>query len=111
MPRSTVYVYAALLAAAVAWPGHAAAQAAAPAAAIAEAPMSEGEVRRIDAEAGKLTLRHGEIKNLDMPPMTMNFRLADRAWLEALKVGDRIRFRAERSADGGFVVTAVEALK
>jgi Cu/Ag efflux protein CusF len=69
--------------------------------------MASGEVRRVDSSAGKLTLRHGEIPNLDMPPMTMVFEVADRAFLAGLKPGDKIRFRAEKSSTG-FVVTVIE---
>jgi Cu(I)/Ag(I) efflux system periplasmic protein CusF len=74
-----------------------------PAGASAEASAS-GEIRRVDRAGGKLTLRHGEIPNLDMPPMTMVFRVRDGALLEGLKEGDRVRFRAEK--DGSqYVVT------
>ncbi len=73
----------------------------APAAAKASAPaaateMASGEVRRIDKAAGKLTLRHGEIKSLDMPPMTMVFQVTDAAFLDRVKVGDKVRFRADQ---------------
>jgi Cu(I)/Ag(I) efflux system periplasmic protein CusF len=57
-------------------------------------PLSEGEIRRLDPETGKLTIRHGEIRNLDMPPMTMVFTARDKSQLAGLKVGDRIRFVA-----------------
>lgn len=80
-----------------------------PASAQAGAPdsMASGEVRRIDSSAGRLTLRHGDIPNLDMPPMTMVFEVADRAFLAGLKPGDKVRFRAEKSSTG-FVVTVIE---
>ncbi len=55
---------------------------------------SEGEVRKIDRDAGKITLKHGEIKPLDMPPMTMVFEVRDKALLDGVKPGDRVRFRA-----------------
>lgn len=71
------------------------------------AEMSEGEVRKVDKEAGKLTLRHGEIKNLDMPPMTMVFQVKEPALLEKVKAGDKVKFRAEK-AGSGYVVTALE---
>jgi Cu/Ag efflux protein CusF len=58
--------------------------------------MSDGEVRKVDKEAGKLTLRHGRIENLDMPSMTMVFHVADPSMLEGLKEGDKIRFAADR---------------
>jgi Cu/Ag efflux protein CusF len=85
------------------------AQPAAPAAA-AEAPQSEGVVRKVDAAAGKITLRHGPIANLDMPPMTMVFRVAPPTLLEGLKAGDKIRFSAEK-IDGAYTVTAVEVVR
>jgi len=69
--------------------------------------MSDGEVRRVDKEAGKLTLRHGEIKNLDMPPMTMVFQVKEPALLEKVKAGDKVKFRAEK-VGSGYVVTALE---
>lgn len=68
----------------------------------------EGEVRKVDNGAGKLTLRHGEIKNLDMPPMTMVFKVADAKLLQGLKEGDKIRFTADK-LDGAYTVTAVSA--
>ncbi|MBP6903526.1 MAG: copper-binding protein [Burkholderiaceae bacterium] len=74
------------------------------------ADLTEGEVRKIDKAAGKLTLRHAEIRNLDMPAMTMVFQVRDRALLDKLKVGDKVRFRVENSA-GGYVVTAIEAAR
>ncbi len=71
--------------------------------------MTEGEVRRIDLAAGKLTIRHGAIVNLDMPAMTMSFRVKDPAMLKELKVGDKIRFVAE-SVNGAALVTRIEPL-
>ena len=70
--------------------------------------MTEGEVRRIDPAAGKLTIRHGPIVNLDMPAMTMSFRVQDPAMLKDLKVGDKIRFVAE-TVNGVTLVTRIEA--
>ena len=70
--------------------------------------MTEGEVRRIDKAQGKLTLRHGPIANLDMPGMTMVFRVADPRMLDGLREGDTVRFSAER-VNGTITVTAVEA--
>ena len=77
------------------------------AAQLASAELAEAEVRRIDKSSGKITLRHGEIKNLDMPPMTMVFEVSDRAFLDIPKVGAKVRFRAEKSATG-YVVTHIE---
>ncbi len=68
----------------------------------------EGEVRRIDLAAGRITIRHGPIASLDMPAMTMVFRVDDRALLHGVKAGDRIRFETEK-AEGAFIVTRIEA--
>jgi Cu(I)/Ag(I) efflux system periplasmic protein CusF len=70
------------------------------------ADMTEAEVRKIDKAQSKITLKHGEIKKLDMPPMTMVFRAKDAKLLEGLAVGDKIKFAAEQ-VDGAFVVTQV----
>ena len=80
-------------------------------AALAQAPASAdglatGEVRRIDREARKITLRHGEIANLAMPPMTMVFQVADPALMDRAKVGDRVQFRADK-VDGAYRVTEI----
>ena len=69
--------------------------------------MSEGEVRKIDKEAGKLTIKHGELKNLKMPGMTMVFRVKDAAMLDQVKVGDKIHFVADKSGSQ-FVVTQIK---
>ncbi len=66
----------------------------------------EGEVRKIDAAQGKLTLKHGEIKNLDMPAMTMVFRVRDPKMLDGLSVGDKVRFEAAK-VDGQYTVTTL----
>lgn len=86
-------------------PGHAMKPPAASAAATTD--MTEGEVRKVDKAAGKLTIRHGEIKNLDMPPMTMVFVVKDKAWLDKLQPGDKIRFAVIDDA-GRYTVTAIE---
>jgi Cu(I)/Ag(I) efflux system protein CusF len=72
--------------------------------------LSEGEVRKIDKEAKKLTIRHGPLANLDMPPMTMVFQVTDPAMLERVKVGDKIRFQADK-VGGAYTVTRMEAAK
>ena len=69
--------------------------------------MSEGEVRKVDSATGKVTLRHGVLENVDMPAMTMVFRIRDPAWLQQLRVGDKVRFVAER-VDGNLTITALE---
>lgn len=90
---------------------HSAHHAATPAAAAANSgEMADGEVRKIDKDAGKLTLKHGEIRNLDMPGMTMVFQVKESALLDKVKVGDKVRFRVEKAA-GAYVVTAIEAVK
>ncbi len=81
-----------------------------PAAASKAAVMADGEVRKIDKEAKKITLRHGEIKNLDMPPMTMVFQVQDAALLDKVRTGDKVRFRAEQ-AGGVYTVVAIEPVK
>ena len=70
--------------------------------------MTDGEVRKVDKGASKVTIKHGEIKNLEMPPMTMVFQVKDAALLDKVKAGDRVRFRAEK-VGSGYVVTAIEA--
>lgn len=74
----------------------------------ATAPMTHGEVRKIDKEAKKITLKHGEITNLQMPGMTMVFQVKDVALLDKVKVGDKVKFSAEKQG-GAIVVTAIEA--
>ena len=58
--------------------------------------FTEGEVRKVDMEQGKVTLKHGAIENLGMSPMTMIFRASDPAMLSKLKVGDTVKFKADR---------------
>lgn len=79
------------------------------AAAMAAAPMADGEVRKVDKEAGKVTLRHGPIANLDMPGMTMVFKASDPTMLEDLHEGDKVRFSADR-IDGAIAVTRIETV-
>ena len=72
-----------------------------------EETLTEGEVRKVDKGTKKLTIRHGPIANLDMPPMTMVFQVSDASVLDAVKAGDKIRFRAEK-AGGVYTVTQLE---
>lgn len=72
----------------------------------AQAPTTDGEVTKIDKAQGKITLRHGEIKNLDMPPMTMSFRVSDAKLLDGVASGDRVRFAADK-INGTYTVTAL----
>lgn len=87
----------------------AAAAAAAPtpsAAPIASTTMTDGEVRKVDIDAGKITLKHAEIKSLDMPSMTMVFGVKDKIQLDTLKTGDKVKFSAEQ-INGSYVVTQI----
>ena len=69
--------------------------------------MAVGEIRKIDLLNSKVTIKHGEIKNLDMPGMTMVFQVKDVAVLNNIKVGDSVRFRAEK-ASGAILVTVIQ---
>ncbi len=77
-------------------------------AAIANTDMAEAEVRKLDMEARKITLKHGEVKNLEMPPMTMVFQIGNTSLPVGLKAGDRVRFTAEK-IQGQYTVTRMEA--
>ncbi len=79
-------------------------------AAAAPLPAALGEVRRLDLEGGKITIKHGEIKTLDMPPMTMVFVAKDKAQLANLKVGDKISFVGLTEA-GKFIAADIQAAK
>jgi Cu/Ag efflux protein CusF len=74
--------------------------------AAAAQPLTDGEVRKIDRDKGRITLKHGEIKNLDMPPMTMVFQVRDRRSLDGLAVGDKVRFAVDK-VDGQYTVTTI----
>ena len=76
----------------------------------AHAQAVDGEVRKVDTEAGKITLKHGEIRNLDMPAMQMSFRVADPTWLKTLQVGDKVKFDAAK-VNGQFTITALTVTK
>lgn len=80
-------------------------------AASAPAGLTLGEVRKVDKDAKKITIKHGEIKNLEMPPMTMVFQVKDPALLDKAKAGDSIRFTAEKTAGGTIVVTDIQPAK
>ena len=90
--------------------GHATATAPAPGAATAtDDGLSDAEVLRWDARTGRATLRHGPIRNLDMPPMTMVFRVPDAALAARMQAGTKIRFKAEQQ-QGAYVLTHVELM-
>jgi Cu(I)/Ag(I) efflux system protein CusF len=75
---------------------------------LAQAPMVNGQVTKIDEAAGKITLKHGPIKKLDMNEgMTMVFRVQDPAMLKQVKVGDKVKFDADR-INGQITVTKIE---
>lgn len=74
------------------------------------ASLTDGEVRKVDKEAKKITIKHGEIKNLEMPGMTMVFQVKDVALLDGVKVGDKVKFVAEKSG-GTLVVTDIQPAK
>jgi Cu(I)/Ag(I) efflux system periplasmic protein CusF len=74
--------------------------------ALAQGTETQGEVTRIDKAGGRIGIRHGGIAHLDMPPMTMTFRVRDTQALDRLAVGDRVRFVADR-VDGQFVITRI----
>lgn len=74
------------------------------------ADMTDGEVKKVDAEAGKVTIKHGDIKHLDMPGMTMVFTARDKALLASIKPGDKVRFMVE--IDGGkMILTDIQPTK
>ena len=74
------------------------------------ADMTDGEIRKVDKDTKKITIKHGDIKNLDMPGMTMLFQVKDPAMLEKVKVGDKVRFMAEK-VGGAIVVTDLQPTK
>ena len=76
----------------------------------AQTVPTDGEVTKIDAAQGKLTLKHGPIKNLDMDGMTMVFTVAEPAMLKSVKVGDKVKFEADR-VNGRLTVTKIEKRK
>lgn len=73
----------------------------------APADLADGEIRKIDKAAGKLTIKHGPIKSLDMPSMTMVYQVKDKTMLDTVRVGDKVRFRAE-SENGKYLVAHIQ---
>jgi Cu/Ag efflux protein CusF len=71
------------------------------------AALSEGEVRKVDKSAKKITIKHGPLANLDMPPMTMVFQVKDPAMLDQVKAGDKVKFQAEK-VGAAYTVTRIE---
>ena len=75
-------------------------------AALAQVPNADGEVSKIDKARAHVTIKHNGVKNLDMPPMALIFRVRDPAVLDTLAVGDKVRFAAEK-IDGNYTLTAI----
>jgi Cu/Ag efflux protein CusF len=73
-------------------------------------PLTDGVIKKIDLAAGKVTIAHGEIVNLNMPPMTMSFKAKDPAMLKPWKEGDKVRFRSAE-VKGVLTVISIEAAK
>ena len=78
--------------------------------AASDTAKSEGEIRKVDPETKKITIKHGELKNLDMPAMTMVFRVNDPTMIERVKAGDKVVFRADK-VNGVFTVMEIEVVK
>ena len=76
----------------------------------ADAYYVEGEVRKLDKDACKITLKHGPIANLSMPAMSMVFRAKDASMLDKLKEGDKVRFKADK-VQGAYTVTEIQPAK
>jgi Cu(I)/Ag(I) efflux system periplasmic protein CusF len=72
--------------------------------------LSAGEIKKVDKDTGKLTIQHGPLNNLDMPGMTMAFKVQDPAMLDQVKTGDKIQFRVER-VNGTLTVTKLATAK
>ena len=78
--------------------------------AAAASDLSEGEIRKVDKDNKKLTIKHGPLKNLDMPGMTMVFGVKDDGMLDNVELGAKVRFQAEK-IDGKIVVTKIQAAR
>ena len=81
-----------------------------PSSGAAATSRTAGEVRKVDREAGKITIRHEALVNLGMPAMTMVFRAADPKFLDLVKQGDKVSFVADK-VNGAFTVTSIEVAK
>ena len=116
MTRSTILIAVSIFGVAFAFPagaddshGHHATTEAKPAA-VAGVSWTEGEVRKIDKAAGKITIKHGPMPKFDMPAMTMVYRVKDKAMLDHLKPGDKIKFEMD-GVGGEFTVLHLEKVK
>ena len=76
----------------------------------AAGPSIDGEVKKVDLSAGKMTIKHGPIKKLDMDAMTMVYHVKDPSMLKRVKPGDKIKFEAD-TVNGALTVTEIEAAK
>lgn len=72
-----------------------------------DSALADGEIRKVDREAKKITIKHGPLAKLDMPAMTMVFQVKDPAMLDQVKAGDKVKFEAEK-VGGAFTVTRIE---
>jgi Cu(I)/Ag(I) efflux system protein CusF len=72
--------------------------------------MVQGEIRKVDKDAAKLTIKHADIPNLGMTPMTMVFKVQDKAMLDQVAEGDKVRFAADK-VGGMLTVTVLENAK
>jgi Cu(I)/Ag(I) efflux system periplasmic protein CusF len=77
---------------------------------VAAAAWTEGVVRKVDKDAKKITIKHGDLKNLGMPPMTMAFQVQDPSMVDKVKDGDKVRFVADQIG-GTLTVTKLEVVK
>ena len=73
----------------------------------ANAALTDGEIRKVDKDAKKITIKHGPIQSLDMPAMTMVFQVKESAMLEQVKAGDKVKFATEKLG-GAYTVTTIE---
>lgn len=76
--------------------------------ALADNELSDGEIRKVDKDAGKITIKHGPIASMDMPPMTMVYRVKDPAMLDKVKPGDKVKFKMEKIG-GQYTLTRLGA--
>ncbi len=76
----------------------------------ADSSMSDGTIKKVDKAAGKVTIAHGPLANLNMPAMTMVFRVKEAAWLDQMKAGDKVRFLSEE-VNGALTLVRFEAAK
>ncbi len=79
--------------------------------ALAQGPsLVDGEIRKVDKDAKKITIKHGPLPALDMPAMTMVFQVRDPAMLDRVKAGDKVKFEAQKLGSA-YTVTRIEAAK